>query len=51
MNTTERVSTYDSQSPAYHAFEVFLAPYGSKDEGPRLAKGLGAWTARSADVC
>lgn len=41
MNTTERVSTYDSQSPAYHrAFEVFLAHTDQKVKARDWLKGL-----------
>lgn len=41
MNTTERVSTYDSQSPAYHrAFEVFLAHTDQKTKARDWLKGL-----------
>jgi len=41
MNTTERVSTYDSQSPAYHrAFEVFLAHTDQKTKARDWLTGL-----------
>lgn len=41
MNTTGRVSTYDSQSPAYHrAFEVFLTHTDQKVKARDWLKGL-----------
>ena len=41
MNTTERVSAYDSQSPAYHrAFEVFLAHTNQKAKARDWLRGL-----------
>lgn len=41
MTTTECISTYDSQSPAYHrAFEVFLAHTDQKAKARDWLKGL-----------
>jgi hypothetical protein len=41
MNTIERVSTYDSQSPAYHrVFEVFLAHTDQKAKARDWLRGL-----------